>query len=448
MENLIIQLAKYIIIILFSIYTLYCFTVFRSKDKERQNRIYRKQQGLMYLIHLICHVLLFLNTQDRKLILYYGLELVFFVTSAFVYRFVYRNLSRLVLNNMQMLLAISFIMLARLELPLAKRQLFMAAAGLLACLVVPFVIEKFRYIDRLGWLYAVLGLLCLLSVFIPKVGVEKYGASNWIQIYSITLQPSEFVKIIFVFFIAALLARSTEFKEVVKITAMAAVYVLVLVLEKDLGGALIFFMTYMCVLYAATSQPLYEAAGFGAFSVAAVVAYRIFAHVRVRVQAFLDPWSDIDSGGYQVASSLFAIGTGGWFGMGLGKGMPKSIPVRESDFIFSAISEEMGGIFAVCMILVCLSCFIMFVNIAMKMKRSFYKLTALGLSVIYIFQVFLTIGGAIKFIPSTGVTLPLVSYGGSSVLSTILLFSIIQGMYVLNQDEVRRYGEKYGEKER
>lgn len=128
--------------------------------------------------------------------------------------------------------------------------------------------------------------------------------------------------------------------------------------------------------------------------------------------------------------------------MGLGKGLPTSIPVRESDFIFSAISEELGGIFAVCMILVCLSCFIMFINIAMKMRRPFYKLTALGLSVIYVFQVFLTVGGAIKFIPSTGVTLPLVSYGGSSVLSTVLLFSIIQGMYVLNQDEVRRNEER------
>lgn len=442
MENLVIQLAKYIIIILFSIYTLYCFTVFRGKNKERQNKIYRKQQILMYLIHLICHILLFLNTYEVEIFVYYGLEVVFFLTSGFVYRFVYRSLSRLVFNNMQMLLAISFIMLARLELSLAKRQLFMAAAGMFVCLFVPFIIEKFRYIDRLGWLYAVLGLICLLSVFIPGVGVEKYGAVNWIKIAGVTLQPSEFVKIIFVFFIAALLARTTEFKDVVKISVLAAVYVLILVLERDLGGALIFFVTYICVLYAATGQPVYPLAGMGAFSVAAVAAYHLFSHVRVRVQAFIDPWKDIDRGGYQVACSLFAIGTGGWFGMGLGKGLPKSIPVRESDFIFSAISEEMGGIFAICMILVCLSCFIMFVNIAMKMKKDFYKLTALGLSVIYIFQVFLTVGGAVKFIPSTGVTLPLVSYGGSSVLSTILLFSIIQGMYILNQDGVRRDEEK------
>ena len=118
--------------------------------------------------------------------------------------------------------------------------------------------------------------------------------------------------------------------------------------------------------------------------------------------------------------------------MGLGEGMPGAVPVAESDFIFSAICEELGTFFGICLILVEISCFIMFINISLKMQRRFYKLAALGLSIEYIFQVFLTIGGVTKFIPSTGVTLPLVSYGGSSVISTVILFSIIQGMYFLN----------------
>ena len=128
--------------------------------------------------------------------------------------------------------------------------------------------------------------------------------------------------------------------------------------------------------------------------------------------------------------------------MGLGEGMPNSIPVASSDFIFSAICEELGVIFAICLILVEISCFVLFVNIALKMKRRFNKLTALGLAVEYIFQVFLTIGGVTKFIPSTGVTLPLISYGGSSVMSTIILFCIIQGMYVLNFEEEDQDGSK------
>ena len=139
--------------------------------------------------------------------------------------------------------------------------------------------------------------------------------------------------------------------------------------------------------------------------------------------------------GYQICQSLFAIGTGGWFGMGLYQGMPDKIPVVEQDFVFAAISEELGGVFALCLLLVCVSCYLMFLNIAMQIKDQFYKLIALGLGTVYGFQVFLTIGGVTKFIPSTGVTLPLVSYGGSSLLSTTIIFAIIQGLYILRQDE-------------
>ena len=151
--------------------------------------------------------------------------------------------------------------------------------------------------------------------------------------------------------------------------------------------------------------------------------------------AWRNPLSVIDNEGYQICQSLFAIGTGGWFGMGLYQGLPNKIPVVEQDFVFSAISEELGGIFALCLIMVCISCFLMFFNIAMQMKNQFYKLVALGLGTVYGFQVFLTIGGVTKFIPSTGVTLPLVSYGGSSMLSTMILFGIIQGLYLLKQNE-------------
>jgi len=205
-------------------------------------------------------------------------------------------------------------------------------------------------------------------------------------------------------------------------------------MEKDLGGALIFFITFLVMLYVATSQPIYFFSGLIAGCVAAYLSYYKFSHVRVRVMVWKDPWALIDKEGYQVSQSLFAIGTGGWFGMGLSKGLPTSIPVVDSDFIFSAISEEMGGIFAVCLILIFISCFVMFINIAMKLHNTFYKLIALGLSIIYIFQVFLSVGGVTKFIPSTGVTLPLISYGGSSMLSSIIMFSVIQGLYVMNQD--------------
>lgn len=122
--------------------------------------------------------------------------------------------------------------------------------------------------------------------------------------------------------------------------------------------------------------------------------------------------------------------------------MPDKIPLGASDFVFASISEEMGGAFAVCIVLVCFSCFLMFLNIAMQIKDQFYKLIALGLGCVYGVQVFLNVGGVIKFIPSTGLTLPLVSYGGSSILCTIVMFAIIQGLYIMRQDEEGELNEQ------
>ena len=143
----------------------------------------------------------------------------------------------------------------------------------------------------------------------------------------------------------------------------------------------------------------------------------------------------IDSTGYQITQSLFAITSGGWFGLGLFKGTPESIPFVEADFIFSAITEELGLLFALCVILICVSSFVMFMNISMNLKDKFYQLTAFGLGVTYIFQVFLTIGGGCKFIPLTGVTLPFISYGGSSVLTTLIMFSITEGLSMIQEEE-------------
>jgi len=360
------------------------------------------------------------------------MEVVAMILVLSLYQWIYVNLSKQILHNMLFLLTTGFIMLTRLSYDKAVKQFIIASAALALCLIIPLLIDKLKYLSKLGWLYGILGIALLLSVLFW--GVENYGATNWLQIGGITFQPSEFVKILFVFCIAALLSQRTDFRHIISVTALAALHVIILVLEKDLGGALIFFITYLVMLFVATSQPLYFFSGLLAGCAASYLAYRQFNHVRVRVMVWRDPWSYIDNEGYQVSQSLFAIGTGGWFGMGLFKGLPTSIPVVDSDFIFSAISEEMGGLFAVCMILVCIGTFVMFINIAMKLNNTFYKLIALGLSINYIFQVFLSVGGAIKFIPSTGVTLPLISYGGSSVLSSIIMFSVIQGLYVLGQD--------------
>ena len=429
-HSILVESSKYIIIILFAVYTWHCFSVFLGNNMEKKEKVYRRQNKIMYTIHAICALVLFLNSLDWMILGLYGLQLILllFINKAYIY--VYRNASKIVLNNMLMLLMIGFVMIGRISQASVIRQMIFAGVIAVVGLFIPLMIERFQRFDRYGNIYAVVGIVLLGVVLV--LGETIYGAKNWISIGSFAVQPSEFVKIIYVFFVAAFLAKSTRWPDVVKTGALAGVHVLILVAEKDLGAALIYYVTFLGILYVASQQTGYLVLGLGAGSVAAVAAYFLFSHVQTRVTAWRDPWGTIDGAGFQVSQSLFAIGTGGWFGMGLGEGLPNKIPVADSDFIFAAIGEELGAFFAICLILVEISCFVMFVNIALKMKRRFYKLTALGLAMEYIFQVFLTIGGVTKFIPSTGVTLPLVSYGGSSVISTMILFCIIQGMYVLN----------------
>ena len=433
MELFIVEMARYVIILLFALYTIYSFRAFAGHNKQRQNRVFAAQRTLTLLLHTVMSAILIM---ENKNIMYVGLwaaEFAFYLIFIKVYQACYKGLSKLVLNNMMMCMMVGFVILGRLASDYAVHQIILAAAAMVLCIFVPLIIEKFRILEKMGWYFAAIGIVFLMLVFV--IGVEKYGSRNWISVGGIAIQPSEFVKILYVFFMASLLSQTTKFKHIVIISAVAAVHVVILVAEKDLGAALIYFVTYIFVLYVATTKVQYLGAGLAGGTLASIVAYHLFSHVRTRVQAWRDPWAEIRGGGYQVAQSLFAIGTGGFIGMGLGKGLPGSVPVVESDFVFSAISEELGGVFAICLIMVYLSSYIMFVNIAMKMKKQFYKLTAFGLSVVFIFQVFLCVGGVTKFIPSTGVTLPLISYGGSSIVTTIIIFSVIQGMYVLNGKE-------------
>lgn len=427
-------------IIFFALYAWECFSVFQSRSKDRQDAIFRRQNLWMFLLHFNGYMVLFDQTENPKIFIFYGAQVVFFLIIISSYRLLYEKSAQLLVNNMCMLMAVGFLILSRLSYEKSIRQFTIAVGSMILALGIPFLIQKIRFIRNLTWLYAGIGLFALAAVAV--LGRTSYGAKLSYSIAGITIQPSEFVKIIFVFFVAGMLRQTKDLKQVALTTVVAAAHVIILVLSKDLGGALIFFVVYLVMLYVATGNLFYFIGGLAAGSGAAAIAYRLFAHVRVRVVAWQDPLSVIDKEGYQICQSLFAIGTGGWFGTGLNQGMPEKIPKVEQDVVFSAISEELGGIFALCLIMVCMSCFLMFLNIAMQLKDGFYKLVALGLGTTYGFQVFLTIGGVIKFIPSTGVTLPLISYGGSSLFGTIVIFAIIQGFYILREREGKQNGQK------
>lgn len=450
MVHLITELSKYTMLILMALFTYQGFSALkRGCPPKKQNQKLRRQAFYMFLFHCNAYAVLWFATENPELPLFYGLQALFFIAIYILYATAYRKASRLVVNNMCMLIAVGFVMLTRLSYETAMRQFQLTVIALAVSMLIPLIISRaggaFR---KLAWLYALAGVGMLGVVAV--LGVATKGANISFTVAGITVQPSEFIKIIFIFLIASMLYASTDLVQVAKATVVAGLHVMILTLSRDLGGALIFFMAYLIMLYVATKKPLYFLGGLACGSVASVVAYFLFNHVRVRVVAWKDPLSHFELEGNQVSHSLFAIGTGGWFGMGLNQGMPGKIPEVKKDFIFSAVAEELGGLFALCLILICFCCFLMFLNIAMQMRDRFYKYVALGLGTIYIFQVFLSIGGNIKFIPSTGVTLPLVSYGGSSVLSTLIIFAIIQGLYLMHQKEggARDGGSKEKAKEK
>ncbi len=450
MLNILCEVSKYLIIIFMVLYTVKCFSILGSKDEEDKRKQLNKQIVYVFIIHFLCYFTMYLREGSLKLLIFYGIQIFVAVLYMALFHSVYKESSRLLTNNTAFLLLIGYIMLTRLDFNLAIKQFVLATAALIVSAFIPYIMSKFKNLRNMGVFYGIAGIILLLTVFIPGLGYESYGSRNWIKLGSLSLQPMEFVKILFVFFVACMLVKANTFMDIMVNAVISAIFMLVLVLEKDLGAAVIFYITYICMVYLATSRPIFLFGGVGLGVGAVVMAATLFKdtlfyHVMVRVEAWKDPFKFIDTGGYQVSQSLFAIGTGGYMGTGLYMGKADYIPVSESDFIFSAICEELGVVFGLCLILVMLSIYISFAAVAMRVRQPFYKYAAFGYSILFIVQTLLNLGGVTKFIPSTGVTLPLVSYGVSSVTSTLVIFAIIQGVYVIHNKEVIKH-EK--EKER
>lgn len=433
MENVIVELSKYLLLLLMLLFTLESFLVLKKKSENARLNIMRKQIIVMLVFDFLAFFVMFLQAEKLNLIIMYLCTMGYILVVQLLYRIIYKKASLVLVNNMCMLLSVGFIILSRLDLDKALKQFQIVALSTALSFLVPVIIRKVKLVRDMTWFYAVIGLL-LLGVVLVIAGVSR-GAKLSVSIGGITFQFSEFVKITFAFFMAGMLQADTTFKQVFKASVVAALHVGILVVCKDLGTALVFFVAYLVMVYVATRKARYALAGIAGISGASVAAYYIFGHVRQRVEIWRDPFADYENNGYQIVQAMFGICAGGWFGTGLYKGSPQTIPLASKDFTFAAVCEEFGIIFAICLILLCMSTFLLIVNIAMRMNKPFYRLIAIGLGAEYAFQVFLTIGGTTKFIPMTGITLPLVSYGGSSVMCTIIMLAIIQGLYVLREDE-------------
>lgn len=440
MQEYIVELSKYFIVAFMVLYTFSCFYAFRYRDERNRKKIYPVQNALMFLVQVFAFFDLCMETRDFQYLVLYVFIQVFLLATIVMVSLIYEKCNHMLLNNMCMLLGIGLCMISRLNLNKAVRQYIIVLASLIVSLTVPYLLGRLRIWKKFTWLYASLGIGLLSIVLI--MGEVTHGSKISFSLGGVTFQPSEFVKILFLFFLAGALWEDVSLKRIMITAAIAGLHVIVLVISKDLGSALIFFVGFVFVVFVASGSYLYLLAGIGGGSVAAWVAYLLFDHVRIRVLAWQDPWNYIDKQGYQITQSLFAVGSGSWFGMGLMKGNPKAIPYVDADFIFSSICEEFGVIFGICLVLICISCFIIMMQTAMKIHDRFYQLIVYGIGIMYIFQIFLTVGGGIKFIPLTGVTLPFISYGGSSVMTTMIMFFIIQGIYVRLQQEGERRVEK------
>ena len=445
-----IELGKYINIVLLGLYTLISFVALKKKDTDPKNGIYGWLEFFVYVLFasgITCLALSQANAGEvesvKKTFITGGLLLALIFAYARMMYFLYPELNRLLLAHMQLLLAVGFVVQMRINYSRSVRQDIITAVSLVISLFIPELIYRFRQIKKLGLIFGGVGLAALVAVYV--LGTITYGAKLSVTLFGFTFQPSEFVKILFTFLIAGILAKTPDIKHAAISAVCAAAFALMLVASRDLGMALIFFMMYVAMLKFATGKEIYGLPALGAFVLAAVAAYFMFSHVKVRVHAWLDPWSDIDNKGYQLTQSLFAIGTGGWFGMGIGRGKPYTIPDVEKDFVFSAVAEESGVLFGILLILILLCVIFNMLLLAGRLEDKFYRIVVMGLAVCFGTQVVLTIGGGTRFIPLTGVTLPLVASGGSSAMATCLLFAVIQGISLVRMDEI--YGEPSEEDE-
>ena len=325
MINVIVELSKYVILTLMVIYTFHCFYLVKQQSEEERNESLRQQLMLIFFMDFTAFLVIYLKTGKFQVVLFYVEMMAFFAGIQILYRIFYKKASILLLNNMCMLLSVGFIMLCRLDVSTATRQLVIVAGVNVVALIVPVLIRKMKFLKDLTWVYAGIGIVLLAAVFV--LAKTSYGA----KLSLMGIQPSEAIKITFVFFMAALLRKGADFSKVVQATVVAGLHVGILVLSRDLGSAVIFFAAYLVMIYVASRNVGYLALGLAGGSAGAVVAYHLFGHVRQRVTAWKDPMAVYQNEGYQIVQSLFAIGTGGWFGMGLCQGSPEKIPVVKND---------------------------------------------------------------------------------------------------------------------
>ena len=396
----------------------------------------RKPRNLLLIFEILSILLLFTfnnNNIDRYIvILFLGLILIVYISNLVLGRV--SSGDNYIFLIVSMLLSLGIITIYRLSPKLGLRQLIWVLAGILVFYLTYFIIRAMRRLEYMTGLYLGLSILFFLLTII--LAPSKYGAKNWIEISeNITIQLSEFTKILVIFLIASFYTTfQTRLKKLnYKYTSyylMGVIYIFVgfLFIQRDLGTAAIFIAIYTLTQYVYDENRKSILVNIGLMAVGSVTGYFLFSHVRNRVDIWLNPWTadKVVNSARQIVQSLFGIGEGGFIGQGIGLGYPKQIAFAYSDVIFSAICEEMGVLTGIGIIMLYMLLVYRAIKIALNQEYLFYRILALSVAILFTVQAFLNIGGVIKLIPMTGLTLPFISYGGSSLISSFVALGILQ----------------------
>lgn len=380
----------------------------------------------IYLLCIVCfgNLALLKNPFDEGAVLIGIIIIVLIAYSQFIIRKFYPDGDKYILIFASILSVIGIAVIYRLNPTLALKQVMWFALGVSAFIIIIVLFPDLKSFQKYKYIYLALTLIFMSMALI--FGTERGGAKNWIIIKNISFQPAEFGKLFLVAYLASALKDYKSYKNLIEPAFVVMISLGFMVLQRDLGTALIVFALSVTILYIATSKVKYVITCLILFILGGVISYEIFDHVRIRIMIWQNPWNYANNEGLQIVQSLIAIAWGGLFGTGLGFGFPNYIPVNVSDFIFTVICEELGIVTGLGLIIIYFLLFYRCMRAAVYIEDNFSRLVAVGYSSIIASQALVILGGVINLIPLTGITLPLVSYGGTSMLITFCSLGIVQ----------------------
>lgn len=386
---------------------------------------FKTPHNLLLVLNLfsLSLVMLFNKSFDRlSLGVVLGLTLTIYLSNVILLKI--SSGDNYILLIVSMMMSLGIIMIYRINPELGFKQVIWYMLGIITFYATYFIVKKIPHWSKWMYLYIGLSLVLFLSTLI--LGSTINGSTNWIRISGYSFQPAEIIKILFVFFLAAYFVNREKFENKYILSAIVYAHIGFLFIQRDLGSAMLFYLVFIVIFYVYENDRKFILLNMLGASIMGVMGYFLFGHVRVRVETWIDPWSSISGKGYQITQSLFAISEGGFLGTGLGKGYPTFIPEVQTDFIFSAIIEEMGILTGIAVIMLFLILIYRGIKISLEQRDHFFRIVALGVTTMLGFQAFIILGGVTKLIPLTGVTLPFLSYGGSSLIMSFASLGVLQ----------------------